>query len=137
MYREQIVYSDGVLCIMNPDAKFVSTIRVPMSKASSKSLINHMARLVNTSKCLVKPVPKIGEDVTETDESYLTDCGYMLIGTFNDVSLYVGKLDVRELDVVIVHAVSNGRSTKQIIISPKIHGYDSNEEYMMSLESVS
>lgn len=133
MTKEQIVYKDGELTIMNPDARYVSCIRIPVSKSGSKNLIRQMSKYVHNEKCMIKSIQKIDNNPSASSKQFIEASGFIFIGAFKQTSLYIGKFDIPEIDALVVHAVNDNKSVSQVIISPKIHGYESNEEYLHTL----
>ena len=133
MVKEQVVYERGVLRILNPDAPSVSSITLRMNKAESKQMLRSIKRTVSTDDCRIKSVQKLDFKCNETALDTIESRGFVCVGKYSERDIYVGKLVEDGVDVVIIHEMRDGKSNRQVQLSPRIHTRISNLEYLKEI----
>ena len=132
--RDQIRYNRGSLTICNPNAELVSSITLKIGKKDAKHLLKNLKEQCCTSH-KVEPLSKEKTITNITSQEYLEASGFVAIGTFDGREIYIGRLVEKDVDDMVIHSFKEGKSLKQVFLSPIIHGQESNAEYLNNVLS--
>jgi len=128
MTKEQITYKRGYLRFNNPDAPSVTQFNCKLGKAEARKFLSKLRVVVENYSSVVRS-NRGAVNGSSLDIENMLDNGFESIPCGSE-QLVVGKILDEGIEVTVIHYIRDGKSFKQMYLSPSIHKRISNGEYI-------